>query len=128
MEAKLLKTSQAEYVPNQWNGVNESGFTPLDDKVMILPDVAASQTSGGVFIPDEMTERHTMASETGIIVAIGEGAFVWNTDRTAKWTGLKPSPGDRVYIQRYAGQLLHGKDGNQYRVMDYKCIGAIENA
>ena len=127
MQPKLLKTGQAEYLHSEWGGVNGSGYIPLDDKVLILPDIASSRTSGGVELPPEMVERATMASETGVIVAVGDGAFIWNSDRTAKWTGRRPQSGDRVYMQRYAGQLLHGDDGLQYRVMDYKCIGAIKN-
>jgi len=127
MEAKLLKTGTAEYKQSTWSGVNSSGYQALDDKVIILPDVASDKTSGGVILDDSLVERLTMAAETGVLVAVGEGAFLWNADRTAKWTGRKPQPGDRVYTQRYAGQLLHGEDGLQYRVMDYKCIGAIKN-
>ena len=50
----------------------------------------------------------------------------WNADRTRKWEGLKPSPGDRIYMQRYSGQLVLGRDGKIYRLCEQNCIGAIE--
>lgn len=125
MEPKLLKTGIAEYVPQVWGGENQSGAKPLGDYVLLMPDTAAEQTSGGVFIDPRTAERHTLASETGILVAMGDQAFVWNADRSRKWDGERPQVGQRVYFTRYAGQLVHGKDGRTYRVMEDKCIGAV---
>ena len=34
-------------------------------------------------------------------------------------------PGDRVFVERYGGQLAPGYDGKIYRVMDQSAIGAI---
>lgn len=127
LEERLLKTAIAEYVPATWSGRNLSGYRPMDDKVLILPDVAASKI-GSIHMTDDNTERHTMASESGVIIALGPAAFVLNSGRTGAWTGEIPGPGTRVHIERYSGQLLHGRDGQLYRVMDYTCIGAIEIA
>jgi chaperonin GroES len=67
-----------------------------------------------------------MAAETGVIVALGDDAFLWNGDRTRKWEGVKPKVGDRVYIQRYAGQVMLGEDSEFYRIMDANCIAAVK--
>ena len=127
MQPKLLKNSQlGEFVRAEFNGVNESGFEPVCDRVLILPDMGAEMTSGGIMLTAEQVDRHTMASETGVIVAIGPDAFKYTPDKTRGWDGYKPEPGDRVYIQRYSGQVMLGKDGKFYRLMDYTCIGAVE--
>jgi co-chaperonin GroES (HSP10) len=77
----------------------------------------------GVRLPDDVIERMTMGAETGVLVAVAAGAFLLNEDGTA-WSGYKPRPGDRVYIEKYAGKLIRGRDGRNYRLMDYQSIGA----
>lgn len=126
MQPKLLRSSQKhEFVPARFNGVNCSGYQPIGDHIMVLPDKASDVSSGGIEIPAELVERMTMAAETGIIIALGDDAFLWNGDRTRKWEGVKPKVGDRVYIQRYSGQVMLGEDGEFYRVMDANCIAAV---
>lgn len=129
MKERLLKSSQKhEFVPARFNGVNCSGYQPVGDHIMVLPDKASEFSSGGIEIPAEVVERMTMAAETGIIVALGDDAFLWNGDRTRKWEGSKPKVGDRVYIQRYAGQVMLGEDGEFYRIMEQNCIAAVRVA
>lgn len=125
METKLIKTSQAEYEAANWNGKNECGYDPIGDRVIILPDKAASQTSGGVYIDDSLVERLNLSSRSGIIIAMGEDAFTWSADRMRPWgVAAKPQPGDRVYFEKFSGVDIIGDDGKAYRVMDDKCIGA----
>lgn len=125
MEAKLLKTTQAEYVEGQYAGKNESGYRPIGDRILVLPDVAAAKTTGNVLIPDDVQERQSYAAETGIIIELGDTAFLWNSDRTRKFEGERPKIGDRVFFDRYSGGTLKGRDGKLYRFMDDKAIGAV---
>lgn len=125
LEGRLITGDQREFVVAAWNGKNESGYQPLDDKILVLMDEHASETAGGIYIPDHAAERQTAASETGVIVAMGAAAFVYDDDVRRKWVGHKPEPGDRVYVSRYAGQLLQGVDGRTYRLMSQACIGAV---
>lgn len=128
MKPKLVKNSQmGEFVPAEFSGVNESGFEPVGDRVLVLPDMASHKTESGLIeIPADIVDRMTQAAETGIIVAMGDGAFRWNFDRTRPWEGRRPVAGDRVYMQRYSGQVMLGEDGRLYRIMDYACIGAVK--
>lgn len=125
MEAKLLKTTQAEYLISEYSGKNESGYRPIGDRVLVLPDVAAEKTSGNVFIPGTVQESQSYAAETGVLVELGEAAFLWNSDRTRKFEGSRPKPGERVFFDRYSGGVIKGKDGRTYRFMDDKAIGAV---
>ena len=104
MKEKLLKTTQAEYVERQWDGKNLSGIFPVCDRVLIMPDSAA-EVIRGVHIDPRAVERMSQAAESGIVVEIGEGAFLWNADRTRPFAGRKPKVGDRVNFQRFAGCL-----------------------
>ncbi len=131
MQDKLLKpkfvkqaVTGSEFAPAEYTGMNESGFDPVGDKVLVLPDSATDVTSGGIHLTSDMVERHTLAAETGVLVAVSDGAFLWHSDGS-KWTGYRPKSGDRIYMERYSGQVLLGKDGKLYRLMNSTCIGAI---
>lgn len=125
MQPKLFKTSIAEYEPATWTGKNESGIFPTGDRVLIKPDQASEQSSGGVHIPEEISARHTLAAEAGIVIELGEGAFIWNSDKQTPYHGRKPKSGERVCVEKYAGQLIRGDDGEMYRLMESSCIAAI---
>lgn len=125
MEAKRIQTGSFEYVEAEFDGVNRSGFTPLADSVIVLCDVAPDTTKGQLFITPDIQLKQQMMAETGVVVAIGEGAFLWLSDRTRPWEGRKPEVGTRVVFERYAGREQTGLDGKQYRLMSDRCIGAI---
>lgn len=127
LSPKLFKTSIAEYQPAQWTGKNESGWIPLGNRVLVLPDKAAEIVRGVHMTPD-IVGRHTQASEGGVIVAIGPGAFKWNSNGVNEYEGVRPKPGDRVFMERYAGQLMYGNDKEVYRMVDDTSIGAVKSA
>lgn len=126
MQPKLLfKTAIAEYRQAEWTGKNQSGVQPVGDRVLVKPDQAAGESSGGIMLPDDLKERHTLAAEAGIVIALGDGAFKWNSDRQTPFYGRVPKPGNRVCLERYSGQLIRGDDGETYRLMESACIAAI---
>lgn len=110
-----FKTEIGQYTKAAWTGTNESGWDPLLDKVLVYPDQAPSKTSGGIEIPLDVAARHTMAAEAGVVVALGPNVT------------LPIKPGDRVFIERYAGQLVPGHDKKTYRIMDQSSVGAVFN-
>jgi len=125
MQPKLVMTPLGQYTPVEWNGVNESGIQPVGDRVLILPDGASDQTQGGAYIPDDVVARMTEAAETGVLVAVGPDAWLWNSDRSRKYEGAKPQVGQRVIFERYSGSFQHAADGRRYRLMDDKCVGGL---
>lgn len=122
---RIMRADSMEYVSLAWDGVNRSGWEALDDKVLVLVDEHVKQTSGGIVIPDQIAERHTLSSEFGTIIAVGPAAFKLSDDGYQKWTGRRPEPGDRVCVERYSGQLVKGFDGLTYRLMSQRCVGAV---
>lgn len=114
-------------IPVKWNGLNESGWEPVDDKVLILPDEIQEQTAGGIMLTGTHLEREQMAVVFGTIIAVGPAAYVLSGDRVRHWDPEhpKPKPGDRVFLEKYAGQLLTGDDGKTYRIADDKTVGAM---
>lgn len=127
MQPKLFRTSLAEYVQAEWRGTNESGWCPLGNRVVVKPDEVATRTKGGIELPQDLQDRMSMAAEAGVVIAVGDGAFKWNSDGITPFQGRAPKPGDRVSIGRYSGQLVMGHDGQAYRIMDSTELGAIQS-
>ena len=125
MKPKILSGSFLDLEPGAYDGTNRSGIVPLGDMVVILPDKVPERTRGGLYLSEETKSTQSLAAETGIMIEAGEGAFVWTKDRMRELIGRKPVPGDRVFYARYSGQQVVGADGQTYRYMDDKCIGAI---
>lgn len=125
MQPRLLKTSYAQYVPAEWGGQNLSGWNAYGDRILVLTDRAPETTGGNIMLPESIRQNHDEAAITGVLIACGSDAFVWNSDRSRRLEGDKPMPGDRIMFQKYAGELLFGEDDQLYRVMEDRAIGAI---
>src|SRR5258708_5430290 len=126
LNPRILSVRKAEYIPSPWFGKNESGCIPVGDRVLIRPDIAAS-SSGKIKLPEDVVDRAQLSASSGVIVALGDDAFVWNADRTRPYGGYKPKAGDRVHFERYAGKVILGDDGVEYRIVDDKAIGAVKS-
>ncbi len=120
-----IVTTLAAYVQARYDGQNHSGLVPLGARVVILPDVAEERTLGGIELPPDIVARNAMAAETGVLIAVGEGAFAFANDRIHPWVGRRPQAGDRVVIERYTGQLHRGLDGQVYRICEDRALGAL---
>lgn len=126
MESKLMNSQQFEFVKAKWDGTNKSGCRPIESFVLILVDEVLETSKGGIIFTNELMEKRQMAAETGTLVAMGAGAFYWNADRSRPYVGDdKPVVGDHVIFARYAGRIVVGNDGRQYRLMIDKEIGGV---
>ena len=125
LNQKVLRGKRAEYIAPIWSGENTSGCIPVGEKILILPYIAVDQTEGGIHMPDAFKERMQLSAEMGVIVAVGDDAFTWNADRTRHFAGYKPKVGDHVHFERYAGAVVQGDDGVEYRICEDKQIGAV---
>jgi co-chaperonin GroES (HSP10) len=126
LNPKVLSVNRVEYLPSIYSGKNASGVTPVGDRVLVLPDMAMAKSQGNIQLPDDVVERMQLSSSSGVIVAIGDDAFAWNSDRTRPFGGYKPKEGDRVHFERYAGKEIVGDDGVKYRLVDDKAIGGVK--
>ena len=111
LNQKVVPAKKLAYLPAVWAGENKSGCTPIGEKILVMPDMALAQSTGGIHMPDDFKERMQLSTQTGVIVAIGDDAFTWNADRTRPFGGYKPKIGDRVYFEKYAGAVVTGDDG-----------------
>lgn len=90
---------------------------PLYNRVILKLDEAELKTESGIIISlDEKKERK--AVETGTVISA-------TYDTNEYQDRPNPSPGDRVYIARYAGKEVVDTDGTEYvivNVEDCLCI------
>lgn len=91
---------------------------PLHDRVVIRRKEEEKKTAGGIYIPDNATEKPML----GVVVAVGSGKPLDNGDVRA--LGVKV--GDTVLFGKYAGNevKLHGEELVVMREDDI--IGVIE--
>ena len=88
---------------------NASGITPVFDRLLILPLEIEEKTASGIIIAmAETSEREQLANTTGEIVAMGEEV----PDGVV-------SIGMKVGYAKYAGLMYRGKDGRDYRMINY---------
>ena len=125
MKSRIYETPLGKFEEAIYPGRNTSRLTPLGEFVLVLFDKAPEKTAGGIFLTDSTKESNSEASEAGVIIELGDDAFQWNYDRSRPFTGRKPQPGDRIYFERYAGAVHHGKDGVKYRLMQDRCVAAV---
>lgn len=102
---------------------NSSGIMPTEYKVLVLPKATDEKTKGGIIIPDDTKDRNQFAQMEGELIAISPLAFTYAGP--SEWNGAaKPKPGDRVLFAKYAGALVKGKDGVDYRICNDKDVTA----
>lgn len=124
LENVVLRTSVAAYLPGALPEPDAHGLNPISDQLVVLADKVAEK-AGSILLPDAKRDTQNLATQSGIIVAVGEGCFLWNSDRTRPYVGRKPQVGDRVIFPRYAGELYYGRDGQEYLFMEDKAIRGI---
>ena len=105
--------------------MNGSGFQPVEYKVLIAPEEIEETDpeqkrakAAGLENAGEAKERERMAQIRGRLVAVGGNAF-------EDWKGQIPQPGDAIYFAKYAGYVIKGEDGLDYRLANDKDISAI---
>ena len=98
--------------------VNTSGMWPVEYKVLIKPEDVEKVSAGGIVMATTTTDRDKMAQVKGQLIAVGGNAF-------EDWKGMAPEVGDFVYYAKYAGLMVKGEDGQEFRLANDKDITAI---
>lgn len=90
---------------------NQIGFTPLFERVLILPDSVETKTETGIILPPEARQRPT----TGTIISLGHII----TEKTP----IKA--GDRVVYQKYSGLDFKWEGRTYHIVMVNDLLGTV---
>ena len=103
--------------------MNKSGIRPTGFCVLVLPKQSERQTKGGIYIPDQHTERADIAQVEGRLVAVGP--LAWTFDQ---WPhdSEPPQVGDWVIFKRYSGATpITGADGQSYWLIKGEDVHAV---
>lgn len=119
---------------------NESGILPYLDRVLVDPDEIEELTDGGIYIPDQVAEKHQQAQATGTLIAVGPDAYrkfrtvisrlidgqmrVVEIQEDGYDPEFTPKAGDRVVFAKYGGIDVQGVDGKKYKIMNDRDITA----
>ena len=103
---------------------NPSGIVPTGWRVLVKPMKVATKIRN-IELPDEAIHRKKFATHTGLLIAVGGGAFKPKGPNDHSWDGEIPRPGDWVLYPRYGGELRKGVDGEEYRLIDDQDIPAV---
>lgn len=91
---------------------------PLQDRVLIRRVEAATETPGGIFIPDMAQEKPV----EGEVIAVGPGL----RDEQGKLHPLDVTPGDRVLFGKWSGNEIK-LDGEELVIMkEADLMGVID--
>ncbi len=103
--------------------INEANFKPSGHNILVCMDEVESETQGGIYIPQDITDKEEMAGTQATIIAIGAAA--WADSRVGPWAKV----GDHVMIAKFAGQLWKVKGSKKkYRVIaDLSVVGIIHD-
>lgn len=92
--------------------MNSSGITPLDVKVLVLPDKVEEKTAGGIILAQTYTDKQKFAVVKATLIATGPNAFAeWGSDNA-------PQVGSRILMAQYAGARVKGSDDQDYILMN----------
>jgi chaperonin GroES len=123
----------------QLEPINKSGIEPCGNKVLVKPDSLEEFTDGGIYLPEQVKERHELSACYGYVVAVGPDCFkhtVSTVERliegswkivertTVGYSGEWARPGDRIAFAIYAGLESTGEDGEKYKTINDEDITA----
>jgi len=111
---------------------NLSGICPLGDRVLVKPEALERKTAGGIVIPDQVIDQHSLAQSIGYVVALGPDVWIDRVDFNSEggrkghsgFSKAQAKIGDRIVYAKYAGLKVPGKDEEDYRIIRDKDVCA----
>lgn len=87
-------------------------LNPLDDRIVIEPNVAEETTAGGIVLPDTAQEK----PQSGTVIAVGPGRLLESGERCP----VAVEVGDEVLYGKYGGTEIEvsGKEVKILRESD----------
>ena len=121
----LLDKIEAEKKPEVDLSKKEASKLPEPTgwRLLVLPFKMKEKTKGGIIMSDVTIERQQVASQCGLVVALGDQCY----DKERYPEGPWCKKGDWVVFARYAGSRIQ-IDGGEVRLLnDDEILATIEN-
>jgi len=91
----------------------DANFDPFEDRILVYPDSVETKTAGGLFVPDEVTNKAKPLR--GTVVAFGPGK---------NGNSLPLTVGMKIYYGNYAGTEIELDNKIKYLIMrQADCFG-----
>lgn len=91
---------------------------PLDDRIVLQPDVADEKTASGIYLPESAKEKPL----TGKVIAVGPGKLTDEGKRAAPTV----TKGDQVIYGKYGGTEVELDGETVVVVRESELLGVIE--
>ena len=103
--------------------INGIGLRAVEFNCIVLEDQIEEKSRGGIIIPEQTKERDQFATTTGLLISVAPTAFTYE-----QWPDelSKPKEGDRIVFAKYAGSMVKGLNGVEYRIIKDKDILAVQ--
>ena len=92
-------------------------IVPVGERLLVKPEKVEEMSAGGIVIPRGSQERMESESIRGVVIAIGEFAWVEHGSRIVE-------VGDNVIFAKWGGLLVE-EDGETYRLLNDVDIIAV---
>jgi len=99
----------------------DPGLRPSEFNVLVLPEAVEEKTKGGIILPSAAQDQQSAAGQRGRLIAVSPVAYDF-----AEFGEDKPKVGDVILFAKYAGTIVKGLDGRDYRVMKDRDVMAVE--
>ena len=97
---------------------------PTGWRILILPFKMKEKTKGGILMGQDTLERQQVASQCGIVLAVGPNAY---KDQERFPNGPWCKVGDWVMFARYAGSRIKIEGGEVRLLNDDEVLATIKN-
>lgn len=91
---------------------------PLEDRVLVKPVEAATQTASGIFLPESSKEKPV----TGKVVAVGPGKRLGNGELAS----MSLKKGDTVVYGKYSGSEIEVKGVSHLILRETEVLGVVD--
>ena len=104
----------------------ERGKTPKPTgwRIIVLPFKMGDKTKGGVVLHEASIERQQVASQCGLVLAMGPTCYL-DTERYPNGPWCKVN--DWVVFARYAGSRIHIEGGEIRLLNDDEILATVQN-
>lgn len=100
----------------------EAGIEPFEFQCLVAFAVAEEKSKGGIILAADTRDANQFRADHARLVAISPAAFSYHA-----WPDgvRKPQVGDEVFVPKFSGAEVIGKDGKSYKLVPDRDIKAI---
>ena len=96
----------------------KSNLQPIGDRVVVQRDETESQTSGGIYLPENAKDKPSR----GTVISVGDGKLMHNGTRAE----MQVKPGDRVLFTSYGPDEIKLNDEELLLMREDNILAVIE--